>query len=122
MKAVREWTGYNMEEKMTKRDFIIGLRRALSGKLDGRAVTEHASYYEEYIEVQVRKGKEEWQVTEELGDPALLAKSILNADRAGGSCLNETKLFALGMYVKSICLDLVQKMKRKAKDWFESLR
>lgn len=119
---VREWTGYNMEEKMTKRDFIIGLRRALSGKLDGRAVTEHASYYEEYIEIQVRKGKEEWQVTEALGDPALLAKSILNAERDGRTHLNETKLLAFGTHVKSVCLDLGQKIKHKAKEWFEGLR
>lgn len=122
MRAVREWTGSELEEKMTKKDFIIKLRRALSGKLDGRVVAEHASYYEEYIEIQVRKGKEEWQVTEELGDPALLAKSILNAERDSRSHLNETKLFALGMHAKSICLDLSHRMKQKAKDWFESLR
>lgn len=118
----REWIAYNKEDRMTKKDFITRLRRALSGKLDGMAVTEHASYYEEYIEIQVRKGKEEWQVTEELGDPALLAKSILNAERDSRTHLNEAKLFALGTYMKSICLDFGQKIKQKAKDWFESLR
>lgn len=107
---------------MTKNDFITKLRRALAGKLDGAKITEHASYYEEYIEIQIRKGKEEWQVTEELGEPVLLAKSILNAERDSRAHLNETKLLALGMYVKSVCLDLGQKMKQKAKDWFEGLR
>ena len=107
---------------MTKRDFITKLRRALAGKLDGAKIAEHASYYEEYIEIQVRKGKEEWQVTEELGDPALLAKSILNAEQDGGSRLNETKLFALGMHVKSVCLDLGRKMRQKAKNWFDNLQ
>lgn len=106
---------------MTKTDFITKLRRALSGKLDGAKITEHAFYYEEYIEIQVRKGKEEWQVTEELGDPALLAKSILNAERDGRTHLNETKLLAFGTYVKSVCLDLGQKIKHKAKEWFEGL-
>lgn len=108
---------------MTKRDFITKLRRALTaGKLDGVQIMEHAVYYEEYIEIQVRKGKEEWQVIEELGEPALLAKSIINAERDGSSRLNETRLLALGMHLKSICLDLGQKMKQKAKDWFEGLR
>ena len=107
---------------MTKKDFITKLRRALSGKLDSAKIAEHASYYEEYIEIQVRKGREEWQVTEELGDPVLLVKSILNAEQDGNSHLNETKLLALGMHVKSVYLDLSQKMIQKAKDWFEGLR
>lgn len=107
---------------MTKRDFITKLRRALTGKLDGAKIAEHASYYEEYIEIQVRKGKEERQVTEELGNPALLAKSILSAEQDGGSRLNETNLFALGMHVKSVCLDLIRKMRQKAKNWFDNLQ
>lgn len=107
---------------MIKKDFITKLRRALASKLDSAKIAEHASYYEEYIEIQVRKGKEEWQVTEELGDPALLAKSILNAERDGGSHLNETRLLALGMHIKSVCLDLGQKIKQRARDWFEGLR
>lgn len=107
---------------MTKKDFITKLRRALTGKLDSAKIAEHAAYYEEYIEIQVRKGKEEWQVTEELGDPALLVKSILNAERDSGSRLSETKLLALGMHVKSVCLNLSRKMKQKAKSWFENLR
>lgn len=122
MRAVREWIDYNREQSMTKKDFITKLRRTLAGKLDSAKIAEHASYYEEYIEIQVRKGKEEWQVTEELGDPALLARSILNAERDSGLRLNETKLLALGMHIKSVCLDLAQKMKQKAKDWFEGLR
>lgn len=107
---------------MTKKDFITKLRRALAGKLDGAKITEHASYYEEYIEIQVRKGKEEWQVTEELGEPSLLAKSILNAEKDGNSRFNEIKLFAFGTHVKSICMNLAQRIKKKAGDWFENLR
>lgn len=61
-------------------------------------------------------------MTEELGDPSPLAKSILIAEEDRISRLNETKLFAIGTQVKSICLDFGQKMKKKAKNWFENLR
>lgn len=115
---------------MTKKDFIIRLRRALSGKLNGTEIAEHASYYEEYIEIQVRKGKEEWQVTEELGDPALLAKSILSAEQDGRARLAKTKTLARlltslpdwRMHMRSACLNLGHGIKQKAKDWFEGLR
>lgn len=107
---------------MTKKDFITKLRRALAGKIDSTKIAEHASYYEEYIEIRVRKGNEERQVTEELGDPALLAKSILNAEQDRGSRFNETKFFALGMHVKSVCLNLSRKVRQKAKNWFDNLQ
>ncbi|MDE7006798.1 MAG: DUF1700 domain-containing protein, partial [Lachnospiraceae bacterium] len=65
---------------MTKNDFILKLRRSLAGKLGSGEISEAASYYEEYIEIQVRKGQKEEQVVELLGDPVLFAKSILNAE------------------------------------------
>lgn len=61
---------------MTKQEFIEGLRRSLSSINDYTFVNDTISYYENYIESQIRMGKTEADVMEELGDPRLIAKSI----------------------------------------------
>lgn len=67
------------EERMTKQEFLTELQRALTNHMSVGAVAGHVNYYREYIEVEVRKGKSEEQVVAELGNPRLIAKSILNA-------------------------------------------
>lgn len=64
---------------MTKQEFLDELQRALTNKISAVAVTEHVNYYREYIEVEVRKGKSEEAIVQELGSPRLIAKSILTA-------------------------------------------
>ena len=61
---------------MGKQEFIDGLRRNLSSINDYTFVNDTISYYENYIESQIRMGKAEIDVMEELGDPRLIAKSI----------------------------------------------
>lgn len=64
---------------MTKQDFLNELQRTLTNKISASTVAEHVNFYCEYIEVEVRKGKAEEAVVEELGSPRLIAKSILTA-------------------------------------------
>lgn len=104
---------------MTKKDFILQLRRSLSGKLGSTEINEIAAYYEEYIEIQVRKGQEEQQVTALLGDPVLLAKSIFNAEYNKKPRLNDTTFFSLGIRVKSVCMDLGNRLGKKVKGLIE---
>ena len=61
---------------MSKQEFIEGLRRSLSSINDYTFVNDTVSYYENYIESQIRMGKTETEVMETLGDPRLIAKSI----------------------------------------------
>ena len=61
---------------MNKQEFIDSLRRNLSTIGDYNFVNDTISYYENYIETQIRMGKTEEQVMRELGDPRLIAKSI----------------------------------------------
>ncbi|MDE6064083.1 MAG: DUF1700 domain-containing protein, partial [Lachnospiraceae bacterium] len=69
---------------MTKQEFLDSLRAALSSRVGTRAVAENISFYEDYINTQVRMGKSEAQVIEELGDPRLLARSIAEAEKRAG--------------------------------------
>ena len=61
---------------MTKQEFLEGLRKYLSGSLDYRKVNEHLKYYTEYIDGQIRMGRTQEEVLQELGDPRLIAKTL----------------------------------------------
>ena len=63
-------------EEMTKQKFLNILARALAGSLSSTQVTEHVTYYTEYIEMRMRKGDREEEILQTLGDPRLLAKTI----------------------------------------------
>ncbi len=62
---------------MTKKQFLLELRDFLNGRVNEREITRQIHYYEDYINSQVTGGKEESQVINELGDPRLLAKTII---------------------------------------------
>ncbi|MCM1046381.1 MAG: DUF1700 domain-containing protein [Candidatus Gastranaerophilales bacterium] len=62
---------------MTKQEFLDGLRVGLQGSLSAGLVMDNVSYYEDYINAEVRKGKTEAEVLSALGDPRLIAKTIV---------------------------------------------
>ena len=74
---------------MTKKEFLSGLRTALSFKVSTAVVEENIRYYEEYITTQVRMGRRESEVVDELGDPRLLARSIADASKSAGDANGE---------------------------------
>ncbi len=53
-----------------------GLRAALSGEVASGLVAENLNYYEDYINMEIRKGRTEEEVLSALGDPRLIAKTI----------------------------------------------
>lgn len=74
---------------MSKQEFIERLRMALSGKVSARLVEENVSYYEDYINSQVRMGNSEEKVLSSLGDPRLIAKSIITANEGSSTYATE---------------------------------
>ncbi len=64
---------------MTKQEFLDELRQILSGEVSSEVVMDSYRYYSTYIEDEMRMGKTEQQVIEELGRPALIARSIIAA-------------------------------------------
>lgn len=67
---------------MNKDTFINTLSRALYGKVDDDTRSEHIRYYENYISQEIAKGRSEQEVLNELGDPRLIARTILDASGA----------------------------------------
>lgn len=64
---------------MTRSEFLSQLREALQGDLSGSAVQENVNYYNNYISEEVAKGKTEEEVLQMLGDPWILAHTIIDA-------------------------------------------
>lgn len=69
---------------MEKKEFLEKLARALAGQVSQPVIEENLRYYDTYLTEEAAKGKTMHQVLEELGDPRLIAKSIIDA-HGGGS-------------------------------------
>lgn len=64
---------------MNRVEFLEGLNEALKGEVDSKEYQETIKYYSDYIEAKMREGLSEEEVVESLGNPRLIAKSILQA-------------------------------------------
>lgn len=69
---------------MNKTEFLEQLREALTTDLSSRAVEENIRYYSQYISDEERKGRTEQEILNELGDPWLIAKTLIDTG-AGAS-------------------------------------
>lgn len=78
---------------MNRYEFIEKLRAALAGKATQSAINENIRYYEEYLDTEIRKGKKEEEVLRELGDPRLLAKTIIEANKQTGQGGNSKEIY-----------------------------
>lgn len=64
---------------MTKEQFIMELEQCLQGEVSAYELSDSLTYYRQYFEDEMRNGKSEEQVIEELGSPRLIARSIIDA-------------------------------------------
>ena len=69
---------------MDKQEFLSTLRGALVGRLPQQRIEEHIRYYEDYIDIRLRSGDSPEALAERLGDPRLLAKTLVTADSVSG--------------------------------------
>ena len=69
---------------MNRTEFLDTLRSQLSGQMHEGKVAAHVRYYEDYIQSQVRSGRNEQDVLQELGDPRLIARTLLDTDVDNG--------------------------------------
>ena len=70
---------------MTKREFLDKLKKALANDLSGNVIRDNVDYYNDYITEEVRKGRKESEVIEELGDPWAIAKNIITSEEIKGN-------------------------------------
>ena len=65
---------------MTRQEFMEKLRLALNGRVSSEILKENMQFYEDYINVEIRKGRTEEEVMEGLGDPRLIARTIITTN------------------------------------------
>lgn len=74
---------------MTRREFLEMLKNQLSGQMQEGRVAAHLRYYEDYIQSQIQKGRSEHEVMAELGDPHLIAKTLIDTNSSAGENIYE---------------------------------
>ncbi len=67
---------------MNKTEYVSMIEKALVGKISPQELRDTVVYYRDYIDMEIRKGKSEQEVLDRLGDPRLLAKSIIAANES----------------------------------------
>ena len=70
---------------MNKQEFVDRLRAALNGRIPAQKVEDTVSYYQDYINTEIRKGRSEEEVLEALGDPRLIARTIIQTSGSESS-------------------------------------
>ena len=65
---------------MDKKEFLDILYNQLSGQMPEGNVAAHVQYYRNYIEDEQQKGRTEDEILTELGDPRLIARTLLDTE------------------------------------------
>jgi uncharacterized membrane protein len=65
---------------MNKSEFLNILRQSLSGEVTTNVIEQNISYYDGFISAQTVE--DEGRIIDELGDPRLIAKTIIEAEKA----------------------------------------
>ncbi|WP_167955635.1 HAAS signaling domain-containing protein [Anaerosporobacter faecicola] len=68
---------------MSKEEFIKELRESLYTEVSSLEIENNVRYYSQYIDNQVKSGKTIEQVMYELGDPRLIARTIIETSKLG---------------------------------------
>lgn len=65
--------------RMNKAEYVQIIEKALVGNVSPQEVQDTVAYYRDYIDMEIRKGRSEQEVLDQLGNPRLLVKSIIAA-------------------------------------------
>ena len=69
---------------MSRQEFLQRLRDALTGEVQGNVIEENIRYYDEYIRTEASRGATEEEVIDSIGDPRLIARTIIDASEDAG--------------------------------------
>ncbi len=70
---------------MSKKEFLDILYNQLSGQIPEGSVAAHVQYYRNYIEDEQQKGRTETDILNDLGDPRLIARTLLDTEVGAGN-------------------------------------
>ena len=79
---------------MNKKEFLDILYEQLSGQMPEGAIAAHIQYYRNYIEEEQSKGRSETDILHELGDPRLIARTLLDTEAAAAENPQTTEYYS----------------------------
>lgn len=80
---------------MSKTEFLDILYNQLSGQMPEGSVAAHVQYYRNYIEDEQQKGRTETDILNDLGDPRLIARTLLDTEVGVGNPQNGSTYSAI---------------------------
>ena len=80
---------------MSKTEFLDILYNQLSGRMPEGNVAAHVQYYRNYIEDKQQKGRTETDILNDLGDPRLIARTLLDTEVGAGNLQNGSTYSAI---------------------------
>lgn len=66
---------------MRSEEFLLSFREALAGEVSDTTIQENVLFYQQYIQKQMKQGYSEEEVLTSLGNPRLLAKTIIEREK-----------------------------------------
>jgi len=75
---------------MSKKEFLDILYRQLSDQLSSDLASAHTQYYQDYIDEELRSGKSLQEILTALGDPRLIAKTLIDTGAQPSSFCRNT--------------------------------
>ena len=69
---------------MSKEEFLRRLEEALSGEVPASVIRENLNYYNTYITQEMAKGRTMDEITAEIGDARIVARTIIDSCEAAG--------------------------------------
>ena len=71
---------------MSKEEFLQELSEALVGEVPESVIRDNISYYGSYLTQEMAKGRTVDEIVREIGEPFILAKTIIEHCEASGEC------------------------------------
>ena len=71
---------------MSKEEFLRELEEALAGDVPEAVIRDNVSYYGSYLSQEIAKGRSVEEIVSEIGEPFIIAKTIIEHCEASGEC------------------------------------
>ena len=71
---------------MSKEEFLRELEEALAGDVPEAVIRDNVSYYGSYLSQEMAKGRSVEEIVSEIGEPFIIAKTIIEHCEASGAC------------------------------------
>lgn len=74
---------------MSKEEFLRELEEALAGDVPEAVIRDNVSYYGSYLSQEMARGRSVEEIVDEIGEPFIVAKTIIEHCEASGECAGD---------------------------------